>query len=69
MATEDCRAIKLSTDVLYQVYEQQPDQYLLMLMNMAREISRRLRRADEHLFLAHILKEGSDVQFKEPYLT
>lgn len=67
-AVEDCRAIKISTGVLYDVYEQQSDQYLLILMNMAREISRRLRLADERSFLAHAVKEGSDVYSEEHYL-
>jgi CRP-like cAMP-binding protein len=55
-AVEDCRAISLSTGDLYELYEHDPGQYLLILMNMAREISRRLRRADERLFLAGIVE-------------
>lgn len=67
-AIEDCRAIKISTGVLYDVYEQQSDQYLLILMNMAREISRRLRLADERLFLARIMRAEADVHSEEHYL-
>lgn len=53
-AVEDCRAMCLSTGDLYELHEHDPGQYVLILMNMAREISRRLRRADERLFLAGI---------------
>jgi len=56
-ATEDCRAIRLSLADLHDVYKYRPDQYLLILMNMAREISRRLRIADERLFTARAEKE------------
>ena len=67
-AIENCRATRLSISVLYNIYEQQPDQYLLILMNMAREISRRLRLADERFFLAQIVKERTDVHSGEHYL-
>ena len=59
-AVDDCRAMKLSTANLYDVYEHHPDQYFLILMNMAREISRRLRLADERLFMARIAEDEID---------
>lgn len=66
-ALEDLRAMRLATGDLYDLYERQPDQYLLILMNMAREISRRLRLADERLFLSRIA-EGETKQSAEHYL-
>ena len=58
-AIEDCRAIRLSIAGLHDVYKTRPDQYILILMNMAREISRRLRIADERLFIPRM--EQDDV--------
>ena len=59
-AIEDCRAMRLSSGDLYDVYEHQADQYVLILMNMAREVSRRLRLADERLFFARMAEEQVD---------
>ncbi len=59
-AVEACRAMRLSTGDLYDVYQHQPDQYVLILMNMAREVSRRLRVADERLFFARMAEEQVD---------
>ena len=56
-AVEDCRAMRLSTAELYDLYRHRPDQYLLIVMNMAREISRRLRIADEQLFMARMQRD------------
>jgi len=50
MAIEDCAALELSSEMLFEVYERDTRQFALMQMNVAREISRRLRVADERLF-------------------
>lgn len=47
---EDCSAIRLTNADLYRVYETDVEQFSLIQMNIARELSRRLRIADERLF-------------------
>ena len=49
-AVEDCTAIRISAANLYKLYEQDPKQFALIQMNMGREVSRRLREADDRLF-------------------
>ena len=49
-AVEDCAAIRLSAANLYKLYEQDPKQFALIQMNMGREVTRRLREADDRLF-------------------
>jgi CRP-like cAMP-binding protein len=48
-AVEDCTAIRISSGDLYRVYGQDVKQFALIQMNMGREISRRLRAANERL--------------------
>ena len=48
-AIEDCTAICLSAANLHQVYEQDLKQFALIQMNMGREVTRRLRKADNQL--------------------
>jgi CRP/FNR family transcriptional regulator, cyclic AMP receptor protein len=50
-AVEDCTAIRLSAANLHQVYEHDLKQFALIQMNMGREVTRRLREADNQLFL------------------
>ncbi len=50
VALEDCTAIELSADSLLELYEKDLEQFALIQMNMGREVSRRLREADEQLF-------------------
>jgi CRP/FNR family transcriptional regulator, cyclic AMP receptor protein len=49
-AVEDCAAICVSAANLYKLYEQDPKQFALIQMNMGREVTRRLREADNRLF-------------------
>jgi len=49
-AVEDCTAISVSAANLYKLYEQDPKQFALIQMNMGREVTRRLREADNRLF-------------------
>ena len=51
-AVADCTAIRLSAANLHQVYEQDLKQFALIQMNMGREVTRRLREADNQLFRA-----------------
>lgn len=49
-ALSDASALQISNDQLYQVYERDPEQFTMIQMNLARELSRRLRTAQETLF-------------------
>ncbi|BBB26488.1 Crp/Fnr family transcriptional regulator [Amphritea japonica] len=48
-ALEPCRAVEIKADQLFTMYQADPEQYLLMFMNMARDLSRRLRDTDDQL--------------------
>ena len=64
-AVEDCTAIRLSAADLYQVYEQDLKQFALIQMNMGREVTRRLREADNQLFRARF---GADADSEHVFL-
>jgi CRP/FNR family transcriptional regulator, cyclic AMP receptor protein len=49
-AVEDCCAIEISAGDLMRVYERDIEQFVLIEMNMGRELSRRLREAGERLY-------------------
>jgi CRP/FNR family transcriptional regulator, cyclic AMP receptor protein len=49
-AVEDCTAIRLSAANLHRVCAQDLKQFALIQMNMGREVTRRLREADNQLF-------------------
>ena len=49
-ADGDCRALLLRSDDLMRLYEHDLEQFTLIQMNLAREVSRRLRDTDERLF-------------------
>jgi CRP/FNR family transcriptional regulator, cyclic AMP receptor protein len=51
-AEGECRAIALSPAHLYRLYEHDPKPFAMIQMNVAREMSRRLRVADDQLFRA-----------------
>ncbi|MDQ7011594.1 MAG: Crp/Fnr family transcriptional regulator [Mariprofundaceae bacterium] len=53
-AVEDCTAIELGNAVLLELYEKDLEQFTMIQMNIGRELSRRLRKADQHLFHAHV---------------
>ncbi|VWX63597.1 Cyclic nucleotide-binding domain-containing protein [Burkholderiales bacterium 8X] len=50
----DCRAIELSSANLYRMFERDATQFALIQMNIAREMSRRLRHTDDQLFRARM---------------
>jgi CRP/FNR family cyclic AMP-dependent transcriptional regulator len=54
VADEPCEAIELTSGSLLAIYERDLEQFTLIQMNMGREVSRRLRDADERLFHAKI---------------
>lgn len=49
LAVEDCIALEISYQALYVLYENYLEQFALIQMNLAREVSRRLRALDERL--------------------
>ena len=51
-AVDDCRAMALTSAHLYRLFEHDAAQFALIQMNIGREMSRRLRDADEQLFRA-----------------
>ena len=53
-AVDDCTAIRISSGDLYRVYGQDLKQFALIQMNMGREVSRRLREANDRLFRAQM---------------
>ncbi|UCD68464.1 MAG: Crp/Fnr family transcriptional regulator [Betaproteobacteria bacterium] len=50
VALSDCKAIALSPDVVHRLCERNLEQFALIQMNFARELSRRLRIADDRIF-------------------
>jgi len=49
MAVEPCEAIEISSTALLKLYEHDLEQFTIIQMNIGREISRRLRAADQRL--------------------
>lgn len=49
-AVEDTEVLEVSVSDLHAIYEMDKDQYAMMVMNMGREVSRRLREANTRLF-------------------
>jgi CRP/FNR family cyclic AMP-dependent transcriptional regulator len=65
-ALENCKAIELTSDDLYRLFERDAEQFALIQMNIGREVCRRLRATDELLFQAEmgILPEASEALFR-----
>jgi CRP/FNR family cyclic AMP-dependent transcriptional regulator len=57
VALAPCRALELPIAGLHALFDKDLEQFTLIQMNMGREVSRRLRDADERLFRARV---GSD---------
>ncbi len=53
-AETDCTAIKIPSSALHSLYQQDSEQFLIIQMNIAREVSRRLRAADDRWFQLQI---------------
>ena len=51
-AESECQAIALAPEHLYRLFEHDARQFAVIQMNIGREMSRRLREADEQLFRA-----------------
>ena len=59
-ALEDCAAIELPIDSLHELYQHDLEQFTIIQMNMSREISRRLRKADDRLFQVQMQSSPGD---------
>lgn len=53
-AEKDCTAIKIPATALHSLYQQDAEQFLIIQMNIGREVSRRLRASDERWFQLQI---------------
>jgi CRP-like cAMP-binding protein len=53
-AMDTCRAMVLTPAHLHRLFEHDAEQFALIQMNIAREMSRRLRESDEQLFQARM---------------
>lgn len=51
-ATEQSELVSLPSTAFYHLYKARPDQYSILVLNIARDLSRRLRRLDE-AYAAH----------------
>lgn len=58
-AIEDCTGFEITAASLYQLYERDVEQFALIQMNMARELSRRLRHSEDHRLARRDGVEGS----------
>jgi CRP/FNR family transcriptional regulator, cyclic AMP receptor protein len=56
-AVRPCTALELSAASLFKLYETDLEQFALVQMNIARELSRRLRTADERMFRARVVAD------------
>jgi CRP/FNR family transcriptional regulator, cyclic AMP receptor protein len=61
-AVEDCSAIRISSGNLYRLYAHDIKQFALIQMNMGREVSRRLRDANDQLFGAKMKVPQSGIR-------
>jgi CRP/FNR family cyclic AMP-dependent transcriptional regulator len=59
-AEEPCQALEIPGSSLRKVYQQDIDQFVMIHMNMGREVSRRLREADQKLFEVQIARPEQD---------
>jgi CRP-like cAMP-binding protein len=50
LAMTECKAIELKHALIFRLYQEDLEQFALIQMNISRELSRRLRVADETLF-------------------
>lgn len=58
LAMEECSAIKLTNVNILKIYRKDLEQFTMIQMNMAREVSRRLRHTDEILFQKFVEAEA-----------
>ncbi len=59
-AEQDCRAVEISVHTLGELYARDAEQFTIIMMNLGREICRRLRESDERLFRERLARERGD---------
>jgi CRP/FNR family cyclic AMP-dependent transcriptional regulator len=64
-ADDACEALEWTAIDLHRLGEQYPEQFTLIYMNLGRELSRRLRDADERLFRARF--QSTDARVANDY--
>ena len=62
-AVEDCTAIEVPGAAFQAIYRVDLEQFTMIQMNMGREVSRRLRRADELLLQARVDNRLSEEEY------
>lgn len=62
-AVDTCNAIELSTESFHKLAEVDLEQFALLHMNIARELSRRLRVADDRFFHAYVYATRPDLEY------
>ena len=65
-ADEDCRALEFGPEDLMHLFEHDMEQFALIQMNLARELSRRLRSTDAMLFRARMGETSERSQGSTP---
>ena len=68
LCLQACSAIQLSSQILFEVYEKDLEQFTMIQMNIARELSRRLRNLEERLFAFNMQAPEADQRFTLQYL-
>jgi len=64
LALEDCTALRIDNSRLYGLYNEDIEQFTLIQMNLARELARRLRMADERLFMNHTQAKNINGEYR-----
>ena len=58
LAVEDLQAFKVGAAAILELYQLDLEQFTLLQMNLGREVSRRLREADERMFRWQVGSQG-----------
>ena len=58
-AETNCTAIKIPSSALLSLFQQNPEQFLIIQMNIGREVSRRLRASDDRWFQLQIASSNA----------
>ena len=61
-AIDDCVAVEISNSSLFELYEWNPGQFAMLVMNLGREVARRLWETNERLFHATQGSERMDAE-------
>ena len=67
VAVESCTALRVPLAALEHVMDRDYEQFTLIQMNLARELSRRLREADRQLFEARVNVDAMATLLEQPH--